>query len=408
MKNNITIIGLNFFPEDTAIGLYSTQMAQHIKNLGYEVNIITGFPYYPQWKIYKEYSQKQKFLKEEFEGLNIYRYKQYVSRAPSFFKRMLHMLDFTLGSFINIFKIKKTDLIICVVPFTTSILLGKALSILTKAPIWVHVQDFEFDAAMQTGIFSNNKYIRSTFFKVLFYFEKKLFSTSKIASTISNSMILKLKQKTKKETFFFPNWIDEDVISPALAEPHSYFNKNKFNILYSGNIGDKQDWLFFIEYAKKLNDFNNINITVVGSGAKQHELEKIIAPLSNVNLFPPVPYKELCNLLCSADLHILFQKEEVFDTVMPSKLLGMMVSQKPSIITGNIKSEVAIVLQQSEGGYYFSSNNIDSVIETTINLMRDKIKSHKIGCNARKYVVEMYSKKRVLTLFEKKLANILK
>ena len=50
MKNNITLIGINFYPEDSAIGLYSTQMAKYLST-DYDIDVITGFPYYPQWKI---------------------------------------------------------------------------------------------------------------------------------------------------------------------------------------------------------------------------------------------------------------------------------------------------------------------------------------------------------------------
>lgn len=407
MKNKITIVGLNFFPEDTAIGLYSTQMAQYLKSKGYGIDIITGFPYYPQWKIYDDYSRKQKFFYEEFDGINVYRYKQYVPNTPSFFKRMIHMLDFTLGSLINLFKIKKTDLIICVVPFTTSILIGKVLSIFTKAPVWVHIQDFEFDAAMQTGITANNNEKKNIVFKVLFFIEKKLLSSARIGSTISYSMILKLKQKTNRETFFLPNWIDEDVVDPNLAESHLFFNEKTFNILYSGNIGAKQDWGFFIEFATKLKNYKDINIIIVGSGAKRKELEKSTTHLENVKIYPPVPYKNLCSLLCGADLHILFQKEDVIDTVMPSKLLGMMASAKPSIITGNIKSEVAGVLKTSKGGFYFNSNELNPVINAVLNLKKNETKSINIGGNARKYVIAHYSKKSVLSLFEAKLKDIL-
>ena len=45
MKNKITIVGINFWPEDTAIGLYTYQLANFYKEQGLEVNVITGFKF---------------------------------------------------------------------------------------------------------------------------------------------------------------------------------------------------------------------------------------------------------------------------------------------------------------------------------------------------------------------------
>ena len=30
MRNNITLVGINFYPEESSSGLYSTQMAEHL------------------------------------------------------------------------------------------------------------------------------------------------------------------------------------------------------------------------------------------------------------------------------------------------------------------------------------------------------------------------------------------
>ena len=149
---NITFIGLNYAPEDTAIGLYSTQWVDFLKEKGHNITVITAFPYYPQWEISKEYKKRSTFMKEEINGIKILRYKLYVPKNPTFLKRIIHLLDFTFGSLINLYKIKKCDLVISVVPFTSSVLLGYIQKMRFKTKLWMHIQDFEFDAALQTGV----------------------------------------------------------------------------------------------------------------------------------------------------------------------------------------------------------------------------------------------------------------
>ena len=33
MRNNITLVGINFYPEESSSGLYSTQMAEHLPKI---------------------------------------------------------------------------------------------------------------------------------------------------------------------------------------------------------------------------------------------------------------------------------------------------------------------------------------------------------------------------------------
>ena len=403
MKNNITLIGINFYPEDSSTGLYSTQMCEYLSEQAYNIDVITGFPYYPQWEIKEDYKNKSRFLKEKKDDINIYRYKQYVPKNPSFKNRIVHLLDFTLGSFVNLFKIKKSDLVICVVPFTTSIFLGLVLAKLRGAKVWVHIQDFEFDAAVESGLAGEQKGLKSKVFKGLFWLEKKLLNKADIVSTISYGMIEKLKTKTDSETYFFPNWVDQDFINPKDAQQHDYLKSDKFKVLYSGNIGAKQDWDFFIKIVESFKDDENIEFIIVGAGAKKDWLVENTTEYKNITHYNPVEYSTLPDLLCSADLHILFQKNDVIDTVMPSKLLGMMASSVPSLVTGNINSEVAKVFSISKGGNFFDSNDIKNCIDSINELKKNSNLSQDMGINAREYIIKKFSSNIVLENFRKKI-----
>lgn len=400
MKNNITFISLNYAPEDTAIGLYSTQWVDFLKEAGYNVTVVTAFPYYPKWEISNEYKDKSTFLKEQFNGSTVLRYKQYVPKKPSFLKRIIHLSDFTFGSFFNLFKIKKCDLVISVVPFTTSVFLGYIHKKRFKAKLWMHIQDFEFDAALQTGV-GNNKNI---IFSLLFMLEKWLFSKADLASTISYSMLNRLSEKTKSEQFFLPNWIDDEKINPINAQTHKYLKSKKTKILYSGNIGDKQDWVAFIQFCIDLNP-SKYEVVIVGDGSKKEMVCNAILALNHVNYYPPVPFEELSDLLCSTDVHVLFQKPEVIDTVMPSKVLGMMASAKPSVIIGNNKSEVKSIFDASGAGLYFTQYS-EEIISGLEKLTEDKQLLTLQGKKARQYVIDNFSKEKILSSMLIKLKSL--
>ncbi len=400
MNKNITIIGINYYPEDSAIGLYTTQKAEFLVSKGYDVSVITGFPYYPQWEIRDNYKHKSYLVKETINGVKVYRSKQYVPKNPTFFKRIIHMLSFTCGNFINLFKVDNPSVVISIIPFTTSVFLGWLLKVRYKSKLWVHIQDFEFDAAIDSGLLSGNKKV---IINGLQWIEKKVLKKADIVSTISYGMLNKLKEKTIVPTYYLTNWIDVSLFNIDSKEKHPYLKSDKFKILYSGNIGVKQDWDFFFKILEKLKLIPNIEVVIVGEGAEKNKILEQIKQYDFVKHYNLVPYKELSQLLSSTDLHILFQKNDVIDTVMPSKLLGMMGSAKPSIVTGNLNSEVATVYKESEGGYFFDGISEDEIVKCVLNLQENPLLCKQLGVNAQKFVIDKYSKEKVLNDFINKL-----
>ena len=404
----ITIITANFYPEDTAIGLYTSQFANYLKKEGFAVQVITGFPYYPQWKIQDNYSNKPRFFKEKINGIDVFRFKQFVPKKASFFSRILMMLSLFFGTIINLKRINHSDLIICIVPFTISIIPGLILSKFKRSKLWVHVQDLEFDLAFEAGVISKNNLFTSFFKKIAFWLESALFNYSDIISSISHTMLEKIKTKTKnQDLFYFPNWISAENINPSNCLQHVFINKNRFTVLYSGNIGEKQDWQLLQKICNLIKNEDAIDIVIVGDGGYKDNLKETLSNYNFVKFYPPVPYKDLNNLLCSANVHFLFQKNNVLDTIMPSKILGMMASGKPSIITGNQNSEVNTIIKESNGGYYLSQNNPENEIYKTLLDLKNNADINFMGEKARKYILEKFSEKAIFSNVKFKIHSIL-
>ncbi|MBT8270817.1 MAG: WcaI family glycosyltransferase [Flavobacteriaceae bacterium] len=403
MKRKITIIGVNYAPEDSAIGLYSTQMAEYLAQKGYDIRVITGFPYYPQWKIHDSYKGKPIFYSEELNGVKIRRFKQYVPQDPSFSKRILHLLSFTAGSLINCIRNRKADIVICIIPFTTSAVLGRFLKFIHGSKIWIHIQDFEFDAAIESGLVKDNK---KRIIRFLIRIEKALLKSADRVSTISNGMLNRLEEKTDITGYYFTNWLDLDRFNTGFTSKHAFMKPGKFNVLYSGNIGYKQDWDLFFQFLDRVKDLDQIQVVVVGEGAMQEQVKTRLDAYPFVSHHNLVPFEELPLLLNSADLHILFQKDEVVDTVMPSKILGMMGSGRPSVVTGSPLSEVKTIFERSQGGYYLNADDLDGLIKSVVNIKSDKSRSAEMGEKARDFVLANYSKETVLNNFVQELNEL--
>ncbi|MGB0806690.1 MAG: WcaI family glycosyltransferase [Salibacteraceae bacterium] len=405
-KPSITLISLNYAPEDTAIGLYSSQMAAHLVRNGWKVQVVAGFPYYPNWEIAEDYQNKPNYFVEELNGVKVHRYKQFVPKDPTFINRSIQIVDFTLGNWFHLGKLKKTDVVISIIPYTSSSWLGNKLAKKMKAKHWIHIQDFEFDAAFESGL-TTKKGAMNLAASALFKLEKSILDKADLVSTISNGMLRQLESKTTVQNFFFPNWVDEEFINPNSYEKHPFLNNGKFNVLYSGNIGGKQDWDLFVRVVKQFEDNKNIQFVIVGAGATRDKLANKLKNNNNVSFHNPVPYSDLNNLLCSADLHVLFQKNDVVDTVMPSKILGMMASSVPSLVTGNSKSEVCSAFETSSGGFFIGSGALNQICNVIHDYSANEILKNQHGINARKFVLDNFTQNVILERFSKRLNELI-
>jgi colanic acid biosynthesis glycosyl transferase WcaI len=410
MKNDvITVFTANYYPEDTAIGLYTSQFTRFLADNGYIVNVITAFPYYPQWEIWDSYKDKPVFFYETVNGCNVYRHKQYIPAKINFAGRIKLMLSYIKGALKNKDAITNTNLVICIVPFTLSIYPASRLARKFKAPLWVHIQDLEFDLATETGVIGKNIF-SVPFKKCLTLIERHLLNKATVVSSISHSMISRISTKCNVQNLkYFPNWVSSHHINPYKYSHHPYINKDKFTLLYSGNIGEKQEWEFFIDVCEKIED-TDIEIVIVGDGGFSSTLKKMAAKYNFVKFYPLVEFSALSDLLCSADVHFLFQKADVVDTIMPSKLLGMMASARPSLITGNKQSEVATILNASGGGFFFALDDInpDKVYQTIINLKNSKVLAIEMGEKARNYILDNFSEESVLETVLKDINDTIK
>lgn len=409
LKNKkITVITSFYYPEDTAIGLYTTQFSKYLSERGYIIKIITGFPYYPSWNIFESYQKFPHFYSEKIDDIEVFRYKQFVPKKVTFRGRIKMMFSAIYGTFCNLKKINDSHLVICIVPFTLSILPSILFAKQKKAKLWVHIQDFEFDLALESGIVKKNNLLSKLFKSSVIGFERYLLNRATVVSSISLNMLSKIKDKSKHNSpYFFPNWVSSNKINPELSKKHPLINNDKFTLLYSGNIGEKQNWDFLHNLCQVINPNENIEIVIVGDGGFKNTLIEKLKEFTFVKCYKPVPYDELNDLLCSADVHFLFQKTDILDTVMPSKILGMMASKKPSIISGNKNSEVLNVIHQSQGGFYFYENDINSVYETILELKNDSNLSNKIGEKARSYILDKFSEQQILANFEAKINSLL-
>jgi colanic acid biosynthesis glycosyl transferase WcaI len=175
-------------------------------------------------------------------------------------------------------------------------------------------------------------------------------------STISSRMLERAagKRVPAANLFPFPNWVDITHINP-LSSPSSYREElgiptDAVVALYSGNMGAKQGLETLAAIAHELRADTNITFVFCGDGAGKADLGLRCAGLKNVLLLPLQPKARLNELMGLADIHLLPQRADAADLVLPSKLTGMLASGRSIIVTADPDTELGQVIRKSGAG----------------------------------------------------------
>lgn len=336
---SVLIIGLNYAPEPVGIGPYTQGLTEALVTRGAKVRVIAGNPYYPQWRTYPAYRGDGWRTTVE-GGAEITRCPHYVPAQPSGLKRIIHLASFALSALLPALRTalrasdNKPELVIVVAPALLSVFSAWLAARLAGARLWIHVQDFEVEAALATGLMDQRRAAARLAHRV----EALLLRRGDLVSTISPQMCAKLIEKgvPPARMFEMRNWSDARfAYDPVAAEGvrDDWGLSGKVVALYSGNIARKQGIEILVEAARLLRERQDIAFVICGEGPNRAELEALAADLTNVQLHDLQPAERMGAMLTMADLHLLPQIGGAADLVLPSKLTNMLASGRPVVTT---------------------------------------------------------------------------
>lgn len=403
----ILLVGINYAPELTGIGKYSGEMAEWLATTGHEVRVVTAPPYYPEWRVADGYSA-WRYSRERQSGVSIWRCPIWVPARPSGLKRLLHLASFALSSLpVLVGQIFwRVDVVISVEPPLFCAPTAWLCARLSGAKLWLHIQDFEVDAAFELGI------LRAPFLRrVVSQMESWLMRRFDRVSTISPNMLQRviLKGVAEEKVVLFPNWVDLDAVfpleAPSAMRQEMGIASDCTVVLYSGNMGEKQGLEIVLEAAVSLVYKADIQFVLCGDGAARQRLQQKYSGLSNVLWLPLQPLERLNDLLNMADIHLLPQRAGAEDLVMPSKLTGMLASGRPIVATANKGSQISEALLNC--GVVTDPGNFEQFSYAILELSGNKARCGILGANAREYALRNLGKTSVLQKFNNQLGKVL-
>src|SRR5215472_437025 len=406
----ILIHSLLFAPDLTGAGRSAGEMASWLASRGHKIHVVTAPPFYPEWRVRPEYSSwRYKISLNGHSPLNtgVVRCPLWVPKTHSARRRLLHLASFAASSWPAVLAhvLWRPDVVIIIEPTLFCAPSALMVARLAGAKTWLHVQDFEIDAAFELGLLTSPA-IR----KFALAVERSVLSRCDRVSTISEKMIECLEKKgvSSSRCVLFPNSVDTEAIFPlptvSPLRREIGIPDSAIVALYSGNMGEKQGLHHLAEAARCLAGRSEIRFVFCGAGTYRTKLASLVGTLPNVTFLPLQPDNRLNDLFNLADIHLLPQREGVSDLVMPGKLREMLATGRPVVATARPETQIASCVEGC--GLVVPPGDSAAIVSAICRLAVDADLRKRMGEEARRYAVTHLSRERLMQEFEKSLTSV--
>lgn len=390
---NIFFVVDNFTPDLGAASFRFESIVKELADRGNKVTVLASYPNRIDLENFKEF---------EYDNVEVHRINKkslkesILNRAITYFKFFYEAIK--IGKKIS----KKSDIIISTSPQLLVGVAGAIISRLNKKVFLIDIRDLWPDIVLDMGVMKKYNPIY-LFLKVL---EKYMYRQSKFLVYNSPGFYNYLISKYDKEKMkLITNGIDDYILNYFKNKEIKIVKKDKYKILYAGNIGIAQDIKILVDLAERYRA--KIEIIIIGKGSQESTIRGLIKEkqITNIYLIPSVPRNELLEKYEEADILFLQLKDiKMFEKTIPSKIFEYLASQKP-IIYGVEGVAKTILKEEFNRKYYFKANDIEDLIGTFQNLIKAIEENNYVKPDL-EVLINNYSRKKLSMRYADKIEEL--
>lgn len=351
--NKVLICTNHFYPETFRCNDVAFELAER----GYDVDVLTAIPDYPQGKYHKGYGFFKK-RKEKVNGVNVYRAFIIPRGVGGVLRLALNYFSFLLSSiFVGLFLCltRKYDKVI--VHETSPIFIGVAavmIKKIKKIPMYFWVLDLWPESMISYGRL-NSPFVFKRVDKLTRWIYKN--STKILISSRGFKKAICDKGIEEEKIEYFPNWADRQ--RTGVPNVTILNMPDGFILMFAGNVGTGQNFEALMKAAKEIKDHKDIHFVVIGDGSVFNWVEEYVKAEKledTVHLLGRYPSDTMPAFYEKANAMIVsLTSDFAHNNTLPAKVQGYMNAHKP--ILGLIDGEAQIIIEEAECGFFCNADD---------------------------------------------------
>ena len=405
-KLRILILSQYYWPEGTR----ASTLAEGLRDRGHQVRVLTGFPNYPEGRLYDGYKMRP-WQWEDIRDINVLRVPLFPDHSWSVVRRGLHYGSFALSaSTIGLWLCGDADIMYVYHPPLSIGIPGALISKLRHIPMVYGVMDLWPESMIAAGLKLNPIALN-----VLSRLERWVYQQAVHIIVLSPGFKRNLVSKgvPAQKIEVVPVWGDESLYRPELPDAAlaaEYGLDGHFNIIYGGNLGKAQALDTVVEAAALLQDIPEMQFVLIGSGVAEQGLRDLVAErgLSNVRFIGRQPPERMAHFYALGDVLLVhLENHPLFEITVPSKTMVYMACGRPVIMA--VGGDAADVIRSAGAGVTCSSGNPDALAAAVRSLAGMSVEEREaMGEAGRQAFLQLYTSGVLIDRYEALFERLVK
>jgi len=338
-----------WYPPEPGMFIPAT-LAEGLAARGHEVRVLTGFPNYPDGKIYPGFRQRWSHT-STVDGVTVRRVPVYPSHDASPVRRAANYLSFaTTSSLAAARYLSGVDAVYVYHPPATAFAAAALARLVRRVPVVLHVQDVwpeSVTASSMAPAGAAGRLLHRTLAATM----RRLYAASAAVVVIAPSMreLVVHRGADPDKVHVVLNWADEALFGPRPVTDEArrtIGHRGRPTVMYAGNIGLFQDIPGAVRAAAAVGD--RIDLVVVGSGLDEQRARAI--PAENVRFLGRRGPAEMAALYAAADFQLISLRDvPIARGTIPSKLQAALCCGRP--VLAAVPGDCARLVEQERVGF---------------------------------------------------------
>lgn len=386
-----------YYPEITASSHLLKDIDSTFIDNGINIDIITPTPCRGiSNEIRRKY--KSRLYEQFYDGkLSVRRFKMFKEGVNPMQRALRYFLCGFKYYSLGISIAKKVDVINI---GSTPPIMG-AIAVLIKKrvqkPIIYNLQDIFPDSLISTGLAKKNSVFWMLGRKLENFTYRNVDKIIVPCEDFRSNIVKKGVPSEKIEVIY--NWIDYKSVVPIPKERNPLFDelcisRQKFHVVYAGNLGLSQNVTILLEAANILKQENDIEFLVFGSGGLKEDYEEFAEreKLNNIKFFPLQPLRKVSQVYSLADVSLVSCKKGAGGSAMPSKTWSILSTGTPILCSFDSGGELQYLVENFKFGLFSQAEDTVGLVYNIKKLYSDRKLCQEYGINGRKFIEENLTK----------------
>ncbi len=390
-----------------------SELSRHWVHAGHEVTVLTGFPNHPDGIVRPEYRKYfwRGVFREKLDGINVVRtwLLPFPNRKPH--ERILNYSSFCASASIVGSFLSRPDVVIATSPQLLVGLAGWWIAKLKRVPFILEIRDLWPESLAAVGVGNANSLLHRSIGKLAVFLYCRADQIVVVTPAFRERLIQNWQVPVEKISIV-ENGVETALFSPHNSDPQlraTLVAEKKFIVSFIGTLGLAHGLDTLIAAAERLQQqAPDVVFMLLGEGADRERIQALAESkqLTNICFVPQQPREKIPAYICASDVClVLLRKSEVFETVIPTKMLEFMSCARPVIL--GVKGQAQQILESARAGICIEPGDAAALCSAILHLKQDQPLCNELGRNGREYIVQRLSRERTAADYLEVLSAVL-